>query len=131
MRQRAQELQAERGTKGAAKREREFQACVETIDGLSGVDQALAKALHQIVLELAPELDPKTWYGFPAYAKDGKVLVFVQLASKFSTRYPTVGFSENAELDEGDMWPTSFAVVAVTETVKEQIADLVTKAVRG
>lgn len=129
MRQRADELRATKGLKGAAKLARELEACTEAIDALSGVDGDLARAVHRIVAEEAPQLAPKTFYGFPAYAADGKVVVFVQPASKFDTRYPTLNFDEPAHLDDGDMWATSFAVVAVTDAVKSRIRDLVCTAV--
>ena len=79
--------------------------------------------LHEIVQEEAPHLDPKTWYGFPSYALDGKVIVFYQPASKFDVRFGTVGFSEDATLDDGPMWATSFAVVEVTPAVEERLRD--------
>ncbi len=128
MRQRAAELRAEKGLRGAAKREREYAACLEAIEQLSGVDQELATCLHRVVHQEAPNLDAKTWYGFPSYAKEGKVLVFMQPASKFETRYATVGFNDIAELDEGSMWATSFAVTSVTPHVEQKLRELVRKA---
>ena len=92
-------------------------------------DRAMAERIHAIVTETAPELAPKTWYGQPAYAKDGKVVVFFQAASKFKTRYATLGFSEDASLDDGTMWPTSFAVVSLTAADEKRITELVKKAV--
>src|SRR5690625_5091223 len=93
MRQRAAELREQgRPAKGAAKRERESKACREAIDALAGTDRTVAERLHAIVAEVAPHLDPKTWYGFPSYARDGKVVVFFQPASKFNTRYGSIGF---------------------------------------
>ena len=89
----------------------------------------MAERIHAIVTETAPELAPKTWYGQPAYAKDGKVVVFFQAASKFKTRYATLGFSEDANLDDGTMWPTSFAVVSLTAADEKRITELVKKAV--
>ncbi|WP_336630355.1 MULTISPECIES: hypothetical protein [unclassified Microbacterium] len=129
MAQRAEELRSTKGLKGAAKLARELEACAEAIDALAGVDGELARAVHRIVVEEAPHLDPKTFYGFPAYAADGKVVVFVQPASKFDTRYPTVNFTEDAHLDDGDLWATSFAVVAVTPAVEDRVRDLVRAAV--
>ncbi|GAA1642803.1 hypothetical protein [Microbacterium flavum] len=129
MAQRADELRSTKGLKGAAKLAKELEACAEAIDALGGVDGDLARAVHRIVTELAPDLNPKTYYGFPAYAADGKVVVFVQPAAKFDTRYPTVNFTEDAHLDDGDMWPVSFAVVAVTPAVDERIRTLVAQAV--
>lgn len=129
MQQRAAELRASKGLKGAAKLAKELEACVEAIDALEGVDAQAAVALHTIVGEEAPELHPKTFYGFPAYARDGKVVVFYQPASKFDTRYGTVSFDEHAALDDGPMWPVSFAIVEVTDAVVARIRALVKQAV--
>lgn len=129
MKQRADELRSTKGLKGAAKLAKEFEACVEAVDALEGIDGEVARAVHRIVTEEAPHLNPKTFYGFPAYAADGKVVVFVQPKSKFDTRYPTVNFDEPAQLDDGDMWPTSFAVVGVTPAVEDRIRALVRRAV--
>lgn len=130
MQQRAEELRSTKGLKGAAKLARELEACVEVIDGLSGLDAQIAATFHRIVAEEAPDLTPKTMYGFPAYADgEGKVVMFVQPQSKFDTRYPTVNFDERANLDDGDLWPTSFAVVAVTDAVERTLRELVRRAV--
>ena len=129
MKQRADELRTTKGLKGAAKLAKELEACAEAIEGLDGVDGDLARAVHRIVTEEAPHLNPKTFYGFPAYAADGKVVVFVQPASKFDTRYPTVNFTEDANLDDGDLWPTSFAVVNVSDAVENKVRALVKRAV--
>jgi len=128
MAQRADELRTTKGLKGAAKLAKEFEACIEAIDALSGVDKEVATLLHRVVAEVAPQLQPKTWYGFPTYARDGKVVVFYQPASKFGTRYGNVGFQEDALLDDGDMWATSFAVVAVTPAVEKRLRELVERA---
>lgn len=128
MQQRAAELRAGRGGKGSAKRERERQACVDAIAALEGTDLVIAQRFHTIVSEEAPQLDPKTWYGFPSYAKDGKVITFLQPASKFDTRFATIGFSEDAALDEGVMWASSFAVLDVTPEVEARLRDLVRRA---
>lgn len=128
MKQRADEIRETKGLKGAAKTAKEFEACIEAIDALTGTDKEVAVALHQIVTDVAPDLAPKTWYGFPSYAKDGKVVVFYQPASKFDTRYGTVGFQEDAQLDEDAMWATSFAIVEVTDAVRDRIRALVKKA---
>ncbi|GAA1694193.1 hypothetical protein GCM10009808_09100 [Microbacterium sediminicola] len=128
MRQRADEIRATKGLKGAAKKAQEYEACIAAIDALEGVDSEVATLLHRVVTEEAAHLDPKTWYGFPTYAKDGKVIVFYQPASKFDTRYGTVGFQDAAALDDGDMWPTVFAVVAVTDAVEKKLRALVKKA---
>jgi len=129
MKQRAGELrEQEKSGKGSAKKQREAQACVDAIEGLDGSDRAVAELLHAIVAEEAPHLDAKTWYGFPSYARDGKVVVFFQPKSKFDTRYGSVGFSEDALLDDGVFWPTSFAVLEVTDAVDTQLRALVKKA---
>lgn len=129
MKQRAEELRTTKGLKGAAKLAKELEACAAAIDGLDGVDGEIARAVHRIVSEEAPELDPKTFYGFPAYASEGKVVIFVQPQSKFDTRFPTVNFTEEANLDDGAMWATSFAVVAVDDAVEKKIRALVVQAV--
>lgn len=129
MKQRAEELRSTKGLKGAARLATELEACAAAIDALSGVDGDLARAVHRIVAEAAPHLAPKTFYGFPAYAADGKVVVFVQPAAKFDTRYPTVNFTEEARLDDGDAWAVSFAVVAVTDAVEKRVRTLVERAV--
>ncbi|UQN15040.1 hypothetical protein [Gulosibacter sp. ACHW.36C] len=129
MKQRAEELRAQKGVKGAAKREREYQACLDAINGLTGADKQVAERLHVIVSEEAPELDPKTWYGFPSYADDGDVLVFLQPASKFNTRYPTIGFQQNAQLDDGKFWPTSYAALEIDDEIEQQLRALIRKAV--
>ncbi len=129
MKQRAAELRTEaKGGKGAAKREREAQACVDAIAALEGSDRAIAERLHAIVAEEAPHLDSKTWYGFPSYARDGKVVVFFQPRSKFDTRYGTIGFSDDAALDDGVFWPAAFAVLEITDAVAQQLRRLVKKA---
>ena len=129
MKQRAEELRSSKGLKGAAKLAKELEACIAAIDSLDGVDKQVAVALHGVVSEVAPDLDPKTFYGFPAYARDGKVVVFYQPASKFKTRYGTVSFDDTANLDDGPMWSVSYAVVEVTDAVVDTIRDLVKKAV--
>ena len=125
MKQRADELKAMKGLKGLAKIEKENQACLDAIEALEGTDRIIAERVHVIVLEEAPHLRPKTFYGFPAYAKDGKVDVFWQPASKFNTRYGTVSFDETAQLDDGPMWPVSFAVIEMTDAVEQRIRELV------
>src|SRR5215203_5929866 len=108
MRERAREQKAEaRAEKNRAQGE---SAVLAKIAEMQGPDRALAERLHEIVKASAPALSPKTWYGMPAYAKDGKVVCFFQSAQKFNTRYATFSFSDEANLDEGAMWPTSFAL---------------------
>lgn len=129
MKERADELRASKGLKGAAKLARELEACVDAIDKLTGVDKEVAVLLNKIVSEEAPDLNPKTMYGFPSYARDGKVVVFYQPASKFKTRYGTVSFDDPANLDDGPMWGVSYAVVEVTDAVAKKVRELVKKAV--
>ncbi len=101
----------------------------EKIASFDGNDKVLAEKLHQIITSTAPELEPKTWYGMPAYALDGKILCFIQDAKKFDARYLTFGFNDVAQLDEGTLWPTSFAITALDEKLEKMIAELVGKAV--
>ena len=131
MKERAAELRAQKGrTKGAAKAAAELQDVLDAIAKLpDDEDRALAERLHVVITEAAPQLAPKTWYGMPAYAIDGKVLVFVQPASKFDTRYTTVGFNDNAKLDEGQMWPASFAVLSLGAAEQKRLTELVRRAV--
>jgi uncharacterized protein YdhG (YjbR/CyaY superfamily) len=125
----ARTAELRRQAKGGNKKERDRQDVLDTIEGLPEPDKSLAQMVHEVVSETAPDLDPKTWYGFPSYARDGKVLVFFQQAAKFDERYATLGFQTNANLDDGDMWATSFAVIADTPEVRARIAELVVKAV--
>ncbi len=129
MKERAQELKAEtrRGTR-ADKADGES-AVLAKIAEMQGPDGAMAKRLHAIIKASAPALSPKTWYGMPAYAKDGKVVCFFQSAQKFKSRYATFGFSDEANLDEGAMWPTSFALKELTVAEEAKIGALVKKAV--
>jgi uncharacterized protein YdhG (YjbR/CyaY superfamily) len=92
-------------------------------------DRTMAERLHAIVKETAPELEPRTWYGMPAYSKDGNVVCYFQNASKFKARYATLGFSDKANLDDGEMWPTAFALSKLTPAEEKKIAELVKKAV--
>ncbi|HEY5907408.1 MAG TPA: DUF1801 domain-containing protein [Vicinamibacteria bacterium] len=127
MKQRAAELRA--GKKGGgAKKADEAEACVEAITALPQSDRGLAEAIHRIVLEVAPGLDPKTWYGFPSYARNGKVVVFFKPASKFKSRYATLGFEEAAQLDDGAMWVTSYAVIEIGLPEEKLIRKVVKKA---
>jgi uncharacterized protein YdhG (YjbR/CyaY superfamily) len=128
MKERAKELKAEaRANKNRAEGERDVLA---KIDEMEGTDRALAERLHAIITSTAPDLMPRTWYGMPAYAKDGKVLCFFQSAQKFGSRYATLGFSDQANLDEGRMWPTSFALTELNAAEEKKVAALVKKAVR-
>ena len=127
MRERAKELKAEaRANKSKEEGENDVLA---KIAELSEPERALAQRLHELVKASAPGLSPKTWYGMPAYARDGKVICFFQSAQKFNSRYATLGFSDEARLDEGALWPTSFALKELTAAVEERIRALVKKAV--
>jgi uncharacterized protein YdhG (YjbR/CyaY superfamily) len=129
MKERAQELKAEsrRGAR-AAKPDGESDA-LGKIAEMSDPDRTIAERLHSLIRENAPELAPKTWYGMPAYAKDGKVVCFFQPAEKFKARYSTLGFSDPANLDDGNMWPTSYALTKLTAADEATIVELVKKAV--
>ncbi|MFI6938245.1 iron chaperone [Streptomyces sp. NPDC050418] len=96
---------------------------------LTGTDRTIAERLHEIIRENGPTLVPRTYYGMPAYAKDGKVLCFITPATKFKTRYLTLGFEQVAQLDDGTMWPTSYAITELTPAVEKQVAELVRRAV--
>jgi uncharacterized protein YdhG (YjbR/CyaY superfamily) len=128
MKERARELKAEaRANKKKAEGESDLLA---KIAEMQGPDRAMAERLHEIVKASAPALSPKTWYGMPAYAnKDGKVVCFFQSAQKFNSRYATLGFSDKANLDEGAMWPTSFALKELTAAEEAKIGALVKRAV--
>jgi uncharacterized protein YdhG (YjbR/CyaY superfamily) len=122
MRERAKELKAE-----AQKADGE-RAVLAKIAEMQGPDRAIAERLHELVKASAPELSPKTWYGMPSYARDGKVVCFFQSAEKFNSRYATFGFSDKANLDEGAMWPTSFALKELTAAEEAKIGALVRRA---
>ena len=127
MKERARELKAEaRAKKDKADGESDVLA---KIAEMQGPDRAMATRVHAIVKASAPVLSPKTWYGMPAYAKDGKVVCFFQSAQKFKTRYATFGFSDRANLDEGAMWPTAYALTQLTPADEARIAALVKRAV--
>jgi uncharacterized protein YdhG (YjbR/CyaY superfamily) len=123
VKERAQELKAE-----ARKADGES-AVLAKIAEMQGPDRAMAKRLHAIIKASAPSLSPKTWYGMPAYAKDGKVVCFFQSAEKFKSRYATFGFNDTANLDDGAIWPTSFALKELTAAAEAKIGALVQKAV--
>jgi uncharacterized protein YdhG (YjbR/CyaY superfamily) len=129
MRERAQELKAEARRGPRADKPDGESAVLAKIAEMQGSDRAMAKRLHAIIKASAPALSPKTWYGMPAYAKDGKVVCFFQSAQKFKSRYATFGFSDEANLDEGAMWPTSFALKELTAADVARIGALVKKAV--
>lgn len=121
---------ASRGS-GTKKAQAELQDCLDKIAAMDDADRSIGEALHGIVTTHAPDLAPKTWYGMPAYANaDGKVVVFFKSAGKFKMRYAEVGFQEWANLDDGDMWPTVFAVASMSLGVEKKLTALVKKAVR-
>jgi uncharacterized protein YdhG (YjbR/CyaY superfamily) len=124
MKERAKELKA------AADKADGEKAVLAKIAEMPEPDRAMAKRIHAIVKASAPTLSPKTWYGMPAYAKDGKVVCFFTAADKFKSRYATFGFNDDANLDEGNMWPTSFALKKLTAAEEKKIGALVKKAVR-
>ena len=128
MKERAAELRAE-GKKGAKKADG-LQAVLDRIAEMAPEDRALAERVHVTVTATAPELSPKTWYGMPAYANaDGKVVVFFQDSGKFNYRYSTLGFQDAANLDEGDLWPVSYALQKWSPVVEKKVVELVKAAV--
>ena len=128
MKERARELKAEaRLNKNRAEGEK---AIRENIAAMSEPDRTMAERIHELVTASAPDLMPRTWYGMPAYARDGKVVCFFKPAEKFESRYATFGFNDAANLDDGNMWPDSFAVTKLTAAEEKKIAALVKKAVR-
>ena len=127
MRNRAKELKAEeRANKNRAEGE---SAALAAIAEMPEPDRVMAQRIHEIITASAPDLWPRTWYGMPAYARDGKIVCFFQAAAKFNARYATLGFNDTANLDEGGMWPTAWAVKKLTAADEKKIAELVRKAV--
>jgi uncharacterized protein YdhG (YjbR/CyaY superfamily) len=126
MRERARELKAE--SRANADREAGLQDVLAKIAEMPPADRHMAERIHAIVTAAAPELAPKTWYGMPAYAKDGKLVCFFKAASKFDSRYATLGFEEAADLDDGSMWPTSYALTELTAADEQRIGELVKQA---
>jgi len=124
MKERARETR--RGSKADGERD-----VLDKLAEMPEADRVLAERIHAIVKASAPELAPRTWYGMPAYAKDGKVVCFFQSAAKFKARYATLGFSDEAKLDDGDVWPTSFALKKLTKKDQAKIVELVKRAVSG
>ena len=128
MKKRAEELRAE-GKKGAKKADG-LQQLLDAIEKMAPDDRALAERVHVTVTKHAPDLEPKTWYGMPAYAnKDGKVVLFFQDSGKFKYKYSTLGFQDTANLDDGDIWPTSYALMKWSPTVEKKVVALVEQAV--
>jgi uncharacterized protein YdhG (YjbR/CyaY superfamily) len=129
MRERLQELKADTGRGRRADKTDGESAVLAKLAELPQPDRAMGEHLHAIIKAIAPTLSPKTWYGMPAYAKDGNVVCFFQSGRKFKTRYATLGFSDKANLDEGHMWPTAFALMELTAAEEAKIGALVKKAV--
>ena len=128
MKEHARELKAA-AKRGAAKADGEADVMAKIAE-MPAPDRAMAERIHEVVKANAPDLDPRTWYGMPAYTKDGKVLCFFQAADKFKARYATFGFNDVANLDDGAMWPTSWALTKLTAADEKRIGELVKKAVR-
>ena len=128
MKERAKEVKAERRGKRADKADAEGEVLAKIAE-MPDSDRVMAERIHAVIMANAPALSPRTWYGMPAYAKDGKVVCFFQSADKFKARYATFGFNDEARLDEGTMWPTAFALTELTAEDETRIADLVKKAV--
>lgn len=128
MKDRAEELKAEQGRGSRGKVADGETDVLKKIAEMPETDRAMAERVHAIVKASAPGLSPKTWYGMPAYARDGNVICFFQSAHKFKARYATLGFSDKARLDEGAMWPVGFALKKLTPDVERRIAELVMKA---
>lgn len=126
MKERAAEVRKQARKNAKADPEKDL---LEKIAEMTDDDRAIAERLHALIAEHAPALTPKTWYGMPGYALDGKVLVFFQAAAKFKVRYATIGFNDNATLDEGTMWPTAFAVTKLGPDEEAFIGELLRKAV--
>ena len=129
MKERAAELRAEKARgKAADKAEQDEKEVLARIAEMPKADRDLAERVHEIVKESAPDLTPRTWYGMPAYAKDGKTICFFQPAAKFKARYSTLGFNDPAHLDDGDLWATAFAVSKVTGPVEKKMRALIKQA---
>jgi uncharacterized protein YdhG (YjbR/CyaY superfamily) len=128
MKDRAQELKASPSRGSRADKEGGESEVVAKIAEMTKSDRAMSKRLHAVIKASAPALSPRLWYGMPAYAKDGKVVCFFQSAQKFKTRYATLGFSDTANIDEGTMWPTAFALTELTAANEARIGALVKKA---
>lgn len=107
------------------------QDVLDAIAAMDDGDRAIAEGLHALVKEVAPDLVPRTWYGFPAYAQDGKVVFFFQFAGKFTTRYGHLGFNDTAQLDEGTMWPTAYAITSWTKANEKAVEKLIRRAIGG
>ena len=129
MKERAEELKPKRKSGKKQTPEEDEAEVLDRISELSGSDRVIAERIHELVAENAPDLAPKTWYGMPAYAKDGKVVFFFQAAGKFKTRYATLGFNDNANIDDGALWPTAFAITELTASGEKKIAQLIAQSI--
>ena len=130
MKERAREAKLEeRRAKGENMKLADEAEVLDKISKMSDADRVIAEKIHAIVKKTAPSLDAKTWYGMPAYAKEGKTICFFQESGKFKTRYSTLGFSDQAKLDEGEMWASSFAILKMTPKVEKQIIELLKRAI--
>ena len=118
----------ERKRKGKTTPEEDAKACLDAINGMDEPDRSTALRLHQLLLAAAPDATTRTWYGMPAYAKNGKVICFFQNASKFKTRYSTLGFTDSARLDDGDFWPAAYALNRLTPEIEGEITQLAKRA---
>jgi uncharacterized protein YdhG (YjbR/CyaY superfamily) len=130
VRERAREVAKERRP-ARAKRDRRAEGLADVLAAIAALpepDRTIVDGLHALITDTAPDLEPRTWYGMPAYARDGKVVCFVQAAAKFTTRYSTLGFNDVAKLDDGAMWPTAFAVVKLDRPTQARIRDLIVAA---
>jgi len=125
MKERSKELKREKASKGKTDGE---QAILEKIDQMEANDKKIASGLHELIKQNFPQLGFKTWYGFPAYTRDGKVITFFQASKRFDERYSTLGFSSEAKLDEGVFWPTSYALLEWNDEVEDEIKRLIKKA---
>lgn len=125
----AERRRAARRAKTADKAAADLQDVIDKIEAMGESDRALALKVHELVMATAPQLAPRTWYGMPAYAADGKVVCFFQESAKFKSRYCTLGFQDAAHLDDGSMWATSFAVTGIGKAEEKQIRELISRAV--
>jgi hypothetical protein len=131
MKERAQEVKAAaRRGRGADRADEEGEVLAKIAE-MAGPDRVMAERVHAIIMASVPDLSPRLWYGMPAYAKGGSVVCFFQPAQKFKARYATLGFSDKANLDEGTMWPSSYALTELTSADEERISELVKRAVSG
>jgi uncharacterized protein YdhG (YjbR/CyaY superfamily) len=128
MKERAQEVKAAKRTPGAGKADGESEVLAKIAE-MPESDRVIGEQLHKLIMATAPDLTPRTWYGMPAYAKDGSVVCFFQSAQKFKSRYATLGFSDKANLDQGAFWPTAYALTKLTAADEKKIGALVKKAV--